>query len=303
MPDLYTRFLLWCWCDFSLAEEPEQWYWSKQVDSANMWPKWSVQAKRTCQHAESWYQDLDRQNFFFQTAFDQFKLLILRHLKSEFGLPLFCFFLKSDRNSGFESTRVFPRRPTEEWRKTKQVQHRGISLAECVLKPAMKHIAGRLRHIRVREVYIISANEQDYRNASSDKLQCEDWGAFYSELQITSRENNYLSTEVEYNLKMKLLNYSTLQKLINEVLMHSIIHRCNIDFYLTNMDLIQYFSLTLNSGVNSVMEGYGSVCKRVILAPLFLFLTFKETESTEKEEKLNCDCHESLHHRPSAKFN
>lgn len=53
------------------------------------------------------------------------------------------------------------------------------------------------------------------------------------------------------------------------------------------MDLIQYFSLTLNSGVNSVMEGYGSVCKRVILAPLFLFLTFKETESTEKEEKLN----------------
>ena len=63
---------------------------------------------------------------------------------------------------------------------------------------------------------------------------------------------------------MKLPNYSTLWMLIHDVLMHSITHRCNIDFFFfilrSNMDLIQYFTVTLNSGVNSVMEGYGSVC-------------------------------------------
>lgn len=52
------------------------------------------------------------------------------------------------------------------------------------------------------------------------------------------------------------------------------------------MDLIQYFTLTLNSGVNSVMEGYGSVCKRVTVSFLcFFFLTIKRQKSTEKRRE------------------
>lgn len=46
------------------------------------------------------------------------------------------------------------------------------------------------------------------------------------------------------------------------------------------MDL-QYFTVTLNSGLNSVMVGYGSV--RVTVLRLF-FVTVKETEIEQRRE-------------------
>lgn len=77
------------------------------------------------------------------------------------------------------------------------------------------------------------------------------------------------------------------------VSMHSITHPCDNQFYFK--DLIQYSSLTLNSGVNSVMEGNGSVSSKKkkklnqksqsLIAPVCF-------PTTKMEEKLICDCHE-----------
>lgn len=56
-----------------------------------------------------------------------------------------------------------------------------------------------------KKVYIISANEQDYRKASLNELyNVKTEELLHRELQImlnTLSENNYLSTDVEYNLK------------------------------------------------------------------------------------------------------
>lgn len=68
------------------------------------------------------------------------------------------------------------------------------------------------------------------------------------------------------------------------------------------MDLIQYFTVTLNSGVNSVMEGYGSVKESQSRPSVCLFFTL-ERQKLNREMKLMCDCHESRCHHSPAKFN
>lgn len=76
------------------------------------------------------------------------------------------------------------------------------------MKTVVTQLTGCLRHIRVRKVHIFELTSR-----TIERLHLTSYNVKTEKLQIhpdTLSENNYLSTEVEYNLKIKLPNYSTL---------------------------------------------------------------------------------------------